>query len=402
MSTQELIEQEKQYVLQTYKRPPFVLDHGEGVYLYDGEGKKYLDFTAGIAVNALGYGDKDVLNTMETQAHQLIHTSNLYYTAPMIRLAKKLVEHSFADKVFFCNSGTEANEGAMKFARKWSRKNYGEGKCEFVAFSHSFHGRTFGALALTAKEKYRAPFEPLLANVKFAEFNDLSSAEAVIGDTTCAVMVEPVQGEGGVYSATPEFLQGLKQLCEQYHAVLIFDEVQCGLSRTGKLWAHEWYGVTPDIMTLAKPLGGGLPIGTILMTDQVASVMEVGDHGSTFAANATICAVAEVVFDKLSDPKFLAHVNKQGSYLSEKLEALKLEFPTLITGVRGRGLIWGVDLTLDSAKVVNKGYEHAMILVNAGEQTIRLVPPLVIEEKHIDEFADKFGTVLSEMSHDGK
>ena len=401
-NTQELIAEEKQYVLQTYKRPPFVLDRGEGVYLYDTDGRKYLDFTAGIAVNALGYGDKDVLATIEQQSHKLMHTSNLYYTAPMIRLAKALCERSFAKKVFFTNSGTEANEGAMKFARKWSRKHFEGNKCEFVAFSHSFHGRTFGSLALTAKAKYRAPFEPLLAPVKFAEFNDLSSLEDAIGAETCAVMVEPIQGEGGVNIATPEFLRGVRALCDQHQAVLIFDEVQCGLSRTGKLWAHEWYGVTPDIMTLAKPLGGGLPIGAILMTEDIAAVMEPGDHGSTFAANATICAVAEVVFGKLSDPKFLQHVNEQGAYLAEKLEALKSEFPNLITEVRGRGLIWGVDLTLDSGKIVNKGYEQGMILVNAGDQTIRLVPPLVVNEQNIDEFADKFGAILSELSADGQ
>ncbi|MBI1800887.1 MAG: aspartate aminotransferase family protein [Chloroflexi bacterium] len=400
-STQTLIEQEKQYVLQTYRRPPFVLDHGEGVYLYDTEGHKYLDFTAGIAVNALGYGDKDVLATVDAQSHKLMHTSNLYYTAPMIRLAKKLVENSFADKVFFCNSGTEANEGALKFARKWARRNFGEGKTGLVAFSHSFHGRTFGALALTAKERYRAPFEPLLPNVQFAEFNDLASAQAVIGDGTCAVMVEPIQGEGGVNIATTEFLQGLRAHCDAHNVVLIFDEIQCGLARTGKLWAYQMHGVTPDIMTLAKPLGGGLPIGAILLTDKIASAMEPGDHGSTFAANATICAVAEVVFDKLSDEKFLAHVGEQGAYLNEKLEALKAEFPMLIREVRGRGLIMGVDLTVDSGKAVNKGYEHGLILVNAGENTIRLVPPLVVEAKHIDEFADKFGAVLSELGQDG-
>ncbi|MCA1553176.1 MAG: aspartate aminotransferase family protein, partial [Chloroflexi bacterium] len=384
-----------------YKRPPFVLDHGDGMYLYDTDGKKYLDFTAGIAVNALGYGDKDVLATIEQQSHKLMHTSNLYYTEPMIRLAQALCEKSFAAKVFFTNSGTEANEGAMKFARKWTRKNFPNEKCEFVAFSHSFHGRTFGSLALTAKEKYRAPFEPLLTPVKFADFNDLDSARDAIGDSTCAVMLEPVQGEGGVNIATAEFLQGVRDLCDEHHAVLIFDEVQCGLSRTGTLWAHEQYGIAPDIMTLAKPLGGGLPIGAVLMSDEIASAMEPGDHGSTFAANATICAVAQVVFDKLSDPKFLQHVNRQGAYLAEKLDALKAEFPTLIGDVRGRGLMWGVDLTIDSGKVVSKGYEHGLILVNAGENTIRLVPPLVVDEANMDEFADKFGTILSEMNSDG-
>jgi predicted acetylornithine/succinylornithine family transaminase len=391
--------QEKQYVLQTYKRPPFVLDHGEGAYLYDTDGKRYLDFCGGIAVNALGYGDQEVQAMLQQQAQKLMHTSNLYYTAPMIQLAKKLVERSFADKVFFCNSGAEANEGALKFARKWARKNVGADKTEIVAFTHSFHGRTFGALAVTAKEKYRAPFEPLLPGVKFADFNELASAEAAIGDKTCAVILEPIQGEGGIYPATPAFLKGIRALCDQHQAVLIFDEIQCGLSRTGKLWAYEWSGVAPDIMTLAKPLGGGLPIGAILLTDKIGSAMEPGDHGSTFAANATICAVAEVVFDKLSDEKMLKHVNEAGAYLGEKLEALKAEFPALITDVRGRGLMWGVDLKGDTSKAVNKGYEHGLILVSAGENTLRFVPPLIVGAKEIDEFADKFGAVLSEMSN---
>jgi acetylornithine/N-succinyldiaminopimelate aminotransferase len=402
MSTTELIAQEKQYVLQTYKRPPFVLDHGEGVYLYDIEGHKYLDFTAGIAVNALGYGDKDVLAMAEKQSHKLIHTSNLYYTAPMIHLAKKLVEHSFADKVFFCNSGTEANEGALKFARKWARKTFGEGKTELVAFSHSFHGRTIGSLALTAKEKYRAPFEPLLPGVHFAEFNDLAAAESAIDDKTCAVFVEPIQGEGGIHIATDAFLRKLRELCDKHNVALIYDEIQCGLSRTGKLWGHEWSGVKPDIMTLAKPLGGGLPIGAILLTDKFASAIEPGDHGSTFAANASICAVAEVVFDKLSADTFRQHVGRTGDYLGEKLEALKAEFPALISEVRGRGLMWGVDVTVDTSKIINKGYDHGLILVNAGENTIRLVPPLVVDENNVDEFADKFGTILSELSGEAK
>jgi predicted acetylornithine/succinylornithine family transaminase len=367
--------------------------------LYDTDSKRYLDFCGGIAVNALGYGDQEVQAMLQQQAQKLMHTSNLYYTAPMIQLAKKLVERSFADKVFFCNSGAEANEGALKFARKWTRKNVGEDKTEIVAFTHSFHGRTFGALAVTAKEKYRAPFEPLLPGVKFADFNELASAEAAIGDKTCAVILEPIQGEGGVYPATPEFLKGIRALCDQHQAVLIFDEIQCGLSRTGKLWAYEWSGVAPDIMTLAKPLGGGLPIGAILVTDKIGNAIEPGDHGSTFAANATICAVASVVFDKLSDEKMLQHVNEAGAYLGEKLEALKAEFPALLTDVRGQGLMWGVDLKGDTSKAVNKGYEHGLILVSAGENTLRFVPPLIVGAKEIDEFADKFGAVLSEMSN---
>ena len=384
MEAQAIMDLEKQYIVQTYRRPPFVLERGKGVYLYDTEGRRYLDFVAGIAVNSLGYGDPEVLDVIQAQAAKLIHVSNLYHTIPHVELAQRLTGHSFADRVFFCNSGTEANEAAIKFARKWARSNFGEGKTRLVAFSGAFHGRTMGTLALTPRDKYQQPFAPLMPDVSIATFNDLDSAEAAIDDATCAVFVEPLQGEGGVNPASYDFLQGLRELCNAHHALLAFDEVQCGLGRTGTLWAHEPSGVTPDIMTLAKPLGGGLPIGATLVTEEVAQVMAPGDHGSTFAANSLITALACVVFDRVSAPEFLAEVREKGQYLQERLQALQADgLP--ISEVRGRGLIWGLETPLAAAQVVGAGYEEAIIVATAGEHVVRLVPPLVIERAHIDE-----------------
>jgi len=384
MDTQSIIELEQRYIVQTYRRPPFVLERGEGVYLYDMEGHRYLDFVAGIAVNALGYGDPEMLAAIQAQAAKLIHVSNLYHTIPHVELARRLVEHSFADRVFFCNSGTEANEAAIKFARKWTRSQFGEGKAKLVAFSGAFHGRTMGSLALTPRDKYQKPFAPLMPQVTTATFNDLASAEAAIDDATCAVFVEPLQGEGGVNPATHEFLRGLRELCDAHNALLVVDEVQCGLGRTGTLWAHEPAGIMPDIMTLAKPLGGGLPIGATLVTEDVAQVMVPGDHGSTFAANSLVTALACVVFDRISDPAFLAGVREKGRYLRRRLQALQDEgLP--ISQIRGQGLIWGLETSLDASKVVAAGYEEGILVAVAGEHVVRLVPPLVIERQHIDE-----------------
>src|SRR5579859_120689 len=280
LTAAQIIAGEKQHIAQTYKRAPMVLDHGHGMTVWDTEGKEYLDFMAGIAVNALGHSDPGITATLTAQAGKLIHTSNLFYTAPQVQLAEKLTANSFADKVFFTNSGTEANEGAIKFARRFARseknEKSAENKFEFVCFEHAFHGRTMGALALTPKEVYQAPFRPLMPGVVVAPFNDVSTLQTVIGPQTAAVFVEPVQGEGGIYPAKSEFLKALRQRCDEVGALLVFDEVQCGLGRTGDLWAYMKSGVTPDIMTLAKPLAGGLPIGAILMTDRVASIIAAG------------------------------------------------------------------------------------------------------------------------------
>lgn len=392
--TDLLIQQEHDTIVQTYKRAPFVLTGGEGATVFDAEGRSYTDWVAGIAVNALGYGDPGLQQAIQTAATGLIHTSNLYYTAPGIELAAQLVEKSFADKVFFTNSGAEANEGALKFARKVAYEKGLTDKTEVVCFDGAFHGRTLGALSLTPKEKYQKPFHPLMPGVIVANYNDLASAQAAITDKTAAVIVEPVQGEGGIHSATPEFLRGLRDLCNQHGATLIFDEVQCGMGRTGKLWAHEHSGVTPDIMTLAKPLAGGLPIGAILMTDAVASAMHAGEHGSTFAGGGLVTGVAGHVLARVSDPAFLAHVTEIGGYLMDRLSEIN---SPLVKEVRGKGLMVALELTVDVSQVVEAGYKHGLLLVNAGTNVIRLVPPLVVNREHVDELVGKLTDILAGM-----
>lgn len=391
---ENIFDLEQKYVLQTYARAPFVVDHGRGCWLYDTEGNAYLDCAAGIAVNALGHADPELAATLTEQAGKLWHVSNLFHTAPQARLAKQLCETSFADRVFFANSGAEANEGAFKFARKWAREHFGEEKTAIVAFTGAFHGRTFATLAATPREKYQAPFRPLLPGVRIAPFNDLAGTAAVMGDDVCAVIVEPVQGEGGIHPATPEFLAGLRDLCDRHNALLIFDEIQCGMGRTGHLWAHQAYGVTPDILTAAKPLAGGLPMGAILMTQRVAAVMHVGEHGSTFAAGPLAAAVAEKVVGRIADPQFLADVRAKGDYLMERLAEINSPH---IQEVRGRGLMVGVDLDIAAADVTAAGHRRGLIVINAGPNTLRLVPPLIISRAEIDLLIERLSAVLAEV-----
>lgn len=395
--TQEIIDLEQSHVVQSYVRPPFVLERGEGVTLYDTEGNAYIDFVAGIAVNSLGYSDPDVTAAIEKALSKgVLHVSNLYHSAPHAQLAAALCEKSFADRVFFCNSGAEANEGAIKFARKVAYEKGKTGKTEIVTFTNAFHGRTMGALAVTPKEKYQKPFAPLLPGAVLAEFNNIESAKAAIGPNTAGVIVEPVQGEGGVNPATTEFLQAVRALCNEHDAVLIFDEVQCGVGRTGTLWAHEQYGVTPDIMTLAKPLAGGLPIGAVLCTEAVASTIKPGDHGSTFAGGLVVTSAAKAVLDKISQPEFLAHVTEVGEYLHERLSEIN---SPLIKDVRGKGLMAGVELTVPAGPLVKEGYKHGLLLVNAGDNVLRFVPPLILEKQHVDVLAEKLTIILGEAVH---
>jgi acetylornithine/N-succinyldiaminopimelate aminotransferase len=394
VNPQDIIDAEKKYLVQTYARPPFVLTRGEGVYVFDSDGKKYLDCAAGIAVNALGYNDPELVEALQDAANGLLHTSNLFYTEPQVALAKALVEKSFADKVFFANTGTEAVEGAIKFARKYHQGRGDANRTGLVAFRGSFHGRTMGSLALTDSEKYQAPFRPLMPGVTFANYNDLDSARAAITHETAAVIVEPVQGEGGVNPANDEFLRGLREWCDARGALLIFDEIQCGMGRTGKLWAHEYAGVTPDLMTLAKPLAGGLPIGALLMTDAVASAMHVGEHGTTFGGGPFITSVALQVFRRISHPEFLAHVKETGDYLIERLSEINSPH---IKQVRGRGLMIGVEVDVDAAKIRDRGYAHGLLLIQAREQVVRFVPPLIFQKEHVDELVDKFGRLLTEL-----
>ncbi len=393
MDKQTIIADEARYMMQTYRRADVVLERGEGVYLFDSDGRRYLDFMSGIAVAALGHADPAVTAAVAEQAATLTHVSNLFYTAPQVGLARRLVTHSFADRVFLTNSGAEAIEGALKFARKWARER-GVGKHEIVAFGGSFHGRTMGALSITYKAAYRDPFAPLLPGVCFAPFNDLDAARAMISDDTCAVVVEPVQGEGGIHAATPEFLRGLRELCDRHAALLIFDEIQCGLGRTGRLWAHEAHGtpVVPDIMTLAKPLANGLPIGAILLTEEVAAAVGYGEHGSTFAGGPVVCRAAEVVFDRVSDPAFLAAVAENGQRLRQAL--LALNSPRVVE-VRGVGLLVGVELDVPAAPIIAAAREKGLLIINAGENVLRIAPPLIVSGEHVDAAVAILGECLA-------
>lgn len=399
MNTQEVIELEQNHVLGVYGRAPFVLERGEGSTLYDTEGRAYLDCVAGIAVNALGYHDAGVTQALQAAAATgMLHVSNLYHTAPHARLAALLCESSFADKVHFCNSGAEANEGAFKFARRYGRAHGGEEKVEILAFTNAFHGRTMGALAATPRPKYQDPFKPLMPGVRFAGFNDLASARAQMDDRICAIIVEPIQGEGGVHVATPEFLAGLRRLADEFNALLIYDEVQCGVGRTGSLWAHQGYGdgeerdaFAPDILTAAKPLAAGLPIGAILMRQRVADTIHKGDHGSTFAGGPLVTSVAHHVVTRIAQPEFLAAVQAKGKLLHDLLA--EINSPHIVE-IRGKGLMVGVELDIEAADIVNRGYAEGLILVNAGPNVLRLVPPLVITEAEIHEVVARLTRIL--------
>lgn len=394
MNTNELISLDHDYLLQVYARADFVLDHGHGCIVVDTDGREYIDCVAGIAVNALGYDDPDLLAALHGQAGKLWHVSNLYHTAPQARLAKLLCQTSFADKVFFSNCGASANESAFKFARRYALDTHGEGKHTIVAFSGGFHGRLFGSLAATDRPKYQQPFAPLMPGVRFAQFNDRDSAAAAITDDVCAVIVEPVQGEGGVHPATAEFLQAVRDLCDQHDALLIFDEVQCGLGRTGHLWAYENYGVAPDMLTAAKPLAGGLPMGAVLMTQRVADAIHPFDHASTFAGGPLVAAVAEALVAKVSRPDFLERVQDKGVYLQEKLA--EINSPHIVE-IRGQGLLLGIELDIAAADVVNAGYRHGLLTVGAGPNVLRLVPPLIIDYDEIDQVVDRLTTILTEI-----
>ena len=393
IKTENLIEQEQEYILQTYGRPDFVLERGNGVYLFDLDGNRYLDFVSGLAVNALGYGDYDVLKAIEQQSAQLMHVSNLYHTVPSTRLAKSLVESSFADRVFFCNSGTEAWEAALKFCRKWGHTSGGRHK--LIAFRNSFHGRTLGSLSTTGQPRYHEGFGPLLPGVDFADFNDLASVEALVDDQTCAVLVEPIQGEGGVHVATDDFLQGLRKLCDDRGLLLAFDEIQVGMGRTGTLWAYQQYGVEPDVMTLAKALGGGLPIGAALMTQKVADALQAGDHAATFGANPVVANVALAVLGKIADDGFLEGVASKGQRLRTGLEKLQQRWPERISELRGRGLIQGAVVTdRPAADYLSDFREREILAAPCGPDMVRFLPPLIVDEDRIDEVIDVFDEIL--------
>ena len=385
-------------ILHTYNRFPVMFDHGEGCYLYDTEGKKYLDFAAGIAVNALGYHYPGYDEALKAQIDKLTHISNLYYNEPMSEAGEKLVKASGLAKAFFTNSGTEAIEGALKAARKYAYTKYGKEaqKYEIIAMNHSFHGRSMGALSVTGTEHYREPFEPLIGGVKFADFNDLESVKAQITDKTCAIITEVVQGEGGIYPAQKEFLEGLRALCDENDIILIFDEIQCGMGRTGYYFAWQSYGVKPDVMPCAKALGCGVPVGAFVLGEKAAAASLVpGDHGTTYGGNPFVCAAVSKVFDIFEQDGILAHVQELTPYLEEKLDTLVEKYP-IVAARRGKGFMQG--LVIEGAtvgSVVTKALENGLLVISAGSDVLRLVPPLVITKENIDEMIEKLEKSLA-------
>jgi len=366
-------------LLGTYKRAPMEFVKGEGVELIDADGKRYLDFASGIAVNALGYGDAGVARAItEALSTGLIHTSNLYRTSPGELLATKLVDRSFASRVFFCNSGAEANEGAFKFARRWARQGGSNAKVEIVALRGSFHGRLFASLAATDRPSYRAPFRPLAGGISICE-RDLGDLETALDEeTVAAVIVEPIQGEGGVRVLDSDFLQALRKLTAKREIALIFDEIQCGLGRTGRLFAYENSGVVPDMLTLAKPLAGGLPMGAVLVSEEIGAAIKPGDHGTTFGGGPLVAAVAAHVLDRLSDPSLLEGVRENGAWLGEQLAAIARRSGK-VRAIRGTGFIWGLDVVESANDIVKRGWEEGLLVLTAGEHTLRILPPLVMD-----------------------
>ena len=398
MSMNEQMNHAEESILHTYNRFPVMFDHGEGCYLYDTEGKKYLDFAAGIAVNALGYHYPGYDDALKSQIDKLTHISNLYYNEPMSEAGEKLIKASGLSKAFFTNSGTEAIEGALKAARKYSYTKYGKeaGRFEIIAMNHSFHGRSMGALSVTGTEHYREPFEPLIGGVKFADFNDLESVKAQITDKTCAVITEVVQGEGGIYPAQKEFLEGLRALCDEKDIILIFDEIQCGMGRTGYYFAWQSYGVQPDVMTCAKALGCGVPVGAFVLGEKAAAASLVpGDHGTTYGGNPFVCAAVSKVFDIFEQHNILAHVQELTPYLEEKLDALVDKCP-IVAARRGKGFMQGLVIEGTTVgSVVTKALANGLLVISAGSDVLRLVPPLVITKEHIDEMIEKLEKSLA-------
>ena len=388
MNMQEYIEEAEQSLLHTYNRYQIIIEKGKGVYLYDTDGIKYLDFVSGIAVFALGYGNKDYNDALKSQIDKVIHTSNYYYNMPAIRAAKKLKEVSGMDRVFFTNSGAEAVEGAIKAARKYAYQKDGGTDHEIIAMEHSFHGRTFGALSVTGTPKYREPFEPMIGNVRFARMNDLASVEELINEKTCAIILETVQGEGGLVPATEEFLKGVKALCEEKDILLILDEIQCGMGRTGHMFAWQRYGVKPDIMTTAKALGCGVPVGAFLMTEKVAAnSLAAGDHGTTYGGNPLACAAVEKVLDLFEENHIIENVREVAPYLERRLEELKEKYDC-ITERRGTGLMQGLVFDCPVREVIERALENGLLLINAGADTLRFVPPLIISKENVDEMIE--------------
>ena len=395
MNKKQMIEQAEESLFHVYNRFPVVFDYGKGVHLYDEVDEEYLDFASGIGVMAFGYGNEDYENALITQLKRITHTSNLYYHQPMIEAAGKLCKASGMDKVFFTNSGAEAIEGALKTAKKYAYTKKGPGDYEIIAMENSFHGRTVGSLSVTGTEHYREPFYPLMSGVKFATFNDFGSVLANLTDNTCAIIMETVQGEGGLYPAEQDFISKVRELCDDEGILLILDEVQCGMGRTGSMYAYQKYGIKPDILTTAKALGNGVPIGAFAVSKEVADNSLVpGDHGTTYGGNPLCTAAVSQVFDMFEDYKIIDHVNEITPYFSEALDKL-VEKYDFVVGKRGMGLMQGLVLTIPVKEVVTKALlEQHLVVLSAGSDVLRLLPPLVITKKDVDEFMEKIQKVL--------
>lgn len=389
MDVKKLLEESGQYLMNTYNRFPIVLRKGRGMKVWSTDGKEYLDFVGGIAVNCLGHCHPKVVVAIQKQAQRLIHVSNLYHIEPQIKLAKLLVENSFADKVFFCNSGAEANEAAIKLARRYFREQVGSNKFEIITAFNSFHGRTIATVSATGQAKFKAGFEPLVPGFKHVDFNDIDAVDKAITKDTCAVLIEPIQGEGGVKIPDADYLRDLREACDRHGILLILDEVQTGMGRTGKLFAYEHFGIRPDIVTLAKGLGGGVPIGAMLATDKVASGFQPGSHASTFGGNPLVCSAAVVTMEVLIEDGFiLDQCRRMGKYLKKKLEEMKKEFPSIIAEVRGMGLLVGMELTRDGAPIVKACMERGLLINCTAGNILRFTPPLIVTEKEIDHLID--------------
>ncbi len=397
MPTEALKQDAARYLMQTYTRQPLAIARGRGTKVYDFEGREYLDFVGGIAVNILGHGHPDLVQAIQRQAAQLIHTSNLYYTEPQVKLAQVLVDHSFADKVFFCNSGAEANEAAIKLARRYSHDKYGAGRFEIVTMKNSFHGRTMATLTATGQEKVQKGYEPLLPGFSYVAFNNLEELEQAVTDKTAAILLEPIQGEGGVHVANSEYLKQVRALCTKKDVLLIFDEVQTGMGRTGTLFAYEQLGVQPDIMTLAKGLGGGMPIGACLAIDSVAQAFSPGSHASTFGGNPLACAAGLAVCRVLLEGQVLDHARLMGEYFAKGLSDCQ-ERLRVVREVRGLGLLQGIELDMEGKVVVNECLARGILINGTGEHVLRFVPPLIITQREIDRLLDTLAQIFSKQA----
>ncbi|MCJ7482595.1 MAG: acetylornithine transaminase [Thermodesulfovibrionales bacterium] len=398
MEVKKFFDESSRYIMNTYTRYPVVLRKGRGMKVWSSDGKEYLDFVGGVAVNILGHCHPRVVVAIQKQAQRLIHVSNYYYIEPQIKLAKLLVEHSFADKVFFCNSGAEAIEAAIKLARKYAKEQVHPNRFEIIAAKNSFHGRTLAAITASGQEKFQKGFEPLVPGFTHVPFNDIQAMREAITEETCAILLEPIQGEGGVRVADPNYLKEVRDLCNEQNILLILDEVQTGMGRTGKLFAHEHFGITPDIMAIAKGLGGGVPIGAMLATDKVASGFQPGNHASTFGGNPLVCAAGVATLETILEDGFiLDQCNRMSAYFIGRLELLRTKFPALVKEVRGRGLLLGMELTTEGDPIVRACIEKGFLINCAAGTVLRFIPPLIVQRKDIDQLVDALHGIFSKL-----